>query len=110
MQFRIKWPLPHRSLPKQVGDQEAKAIGQDVNQMATYIMECGGMERIEHLQMHDNNNIYNKVQGFCTGASGVTSQAAVQDVPCASSAVFLLSSERAGWLCADWCSDAQLTF
>lgn len=29
--------------------------------MATYIMECGGMERIEQLQMHDNNNIYNKV-------------------------------------------------
>lgn len=31
-----------------------------MNQMATYIMECGGMERIEQLQMHDNNNIYNK--------------------------------------------------
>lgn len=45
----------------QVGDTEAKAQGQEMNQMATYIMECGGMERIEHLQMHDNNNIYNKV-------------------------------------------------
>lgn len=31
--------------------------------MATYIMECGGMDRIEQLQMHDNNNIYNKVDG-----------------------------------------------
>lgn len=30
--------------------------------MATYIMECGGMERIEQLQMHDNNSIYNKVR------------------------------------------------
>ena len=44
----------------QTGDIEAKAQGQEVNQMATYIMECGGMERIEQLQMHDNNNIYNK--------------------------------------------------
>ncbi|CAM9855081.1 unnamed protein product [Ectocarpus fasciculatus] len=42
------------------GDTEAKAQGQEINQMATYIMECGGMERIEQLQMHDNNNIYNK--------------------------------------------------
>lgn len=48
--------------PEQVGDTEAKAHGQEMNQMATYIMECGGMERIEHLQMHDNNNIYTKVQ------------------------------------------------
>lgn len=46
---------------RQVGETEAKAHGQEVNQMATYIMECGGMERIEQLQMHDNNNIYNKV-------------------------------------------------
>lgn len=44
----------------QTGDTEAKAQGQEINQMATYIMECGGMERIEQLQMHDNNNIYNK--------------------------------------------------
>lgn len=44
----------------QVGDTEAKAHGEEVNQMATFIMECGGMERIEHLQMHDNNNIYTK--------------------------------------------------
>ena len=45
----------------QVGETEAKAQGLEVNQMATYIMECGGMDRIEQLQMHDNNNIYNKV-------------------------------------------------
>lgn len=48
-------------ITNQVGDTEAKAHGQEMNQMAQYIMECGGMERIEHLQMHDNNNIYNKV-------------------------------------------------
>lgn len=45
----------------QTGETEAKAQGQETNQMATYIMECGGMERIEQLQMHDNNSIYNKV-------------------------------------------------
>ena len=46
----------------QTGETEAKAQGQETNQMATYIMECGGMERIEQLQMHDNNSIYNKVR------------------------------------------------
>lgn len=57
--FWFRWNVP--SFTEQVGESEAKAQGQEVNQMATYIMECGGMERIEHLQMHDNNNIYNKV-------------------------------------------------
>ncbi|CAN0072366.1 unnamed protein product [Discosporangium mesarthrocarpum] len=43
-----------------VGEADAKAHGLEMNQMATFIMECGGLEKIEHLQMHDNNNIYNK--------------------------------------------------
>ena len=52
----------------QTGETEAKAQGQETNQMATYIMECGGMERIEQLQMHDNNSIYNKVRRMKTYA------------------------------------------
>lgn len=57
--FSCRWNVP--SFSEQVGDSEAKAQGQEVNQMATYIMECGGIDRIERLQMHENNNIYNKV-------------------------------------------------
>ncbi|KAJ3338173.1 Importin alpha subunit (Karyopherin alpha subunit) (Serine-rich RNA polymerase I suppressor protein) [Gonapodya sp. JEL0774] len=33
---------------------------QNVNQMALYVEECGGMEKIHHLQVHENLEIYKK--------------------------------------------------
>lgn len=45
-----------------VGETDSKAPGgtPDFNQMATYIQDAGGVEKIEQLQMHDNTAIYNK--------------------------------------------------
>lgn len=42
-----------------VGDAESKATGQH-NVMATYIAEADGLEKIEDLQQHSNNDIYEK--------------------------------------------------
>lgn len=42
-----------------VGDQDAKATGSH-NMMATYIAEADGLNKIEDLQHHSNNDIYDK--------------------------------------------------
>ena len=42
-----------------VGDID-KPLNQGVNQMALYIEEAGGMEKIHQLQLHDNQDIYKK--------------------------------------------------
>jgi hypothetical protein len=42
-----------------VGDQDAKATGSH-NMMATYIAEADGLNKIEELQHHSNNDIYDK--------------------------------------------------
>ncbi|KAJ3306448.1 Importin alpha subunit (Karyopherin alpha subunit) (Serine-rich RNA polymerase I suppressor protein) [Kappamyces sp. JEL0829] len=42
-----------------VGDAD-KPITGNYNQMAVYIEEAGGMERIHNLQLHDNGEIYKK--------------------------------------------------
>jgi len=42
-----------------VGDHEAKQTGQ-ANQMATFIDEAEGLSKIEQLQQHENNDIYEK--------------------------------------------------
>jgi HEAT repeat protein len=44
-----------------VGDAEMKATGASKNQMATWIEEAEGLDKIEELQSHDNDDIYNKV-------------------------------------------------
>jgi importin subunit alpha-1 len=54
-----------------VGDQEAKNNGLDQNQMATYINEAGGLDKIEGLQVHENHTIYNKVLKIMTRYFGV---------------------------------------
>jgi hypothetical protein len=42
-----------------IGDQDAKATGSH-NMMATYIAEADGLNKIEDLQHHSNNDIYDK--------------------------------------------------
>lgn len=42
-----------------VGDLDKSSTG-NVNQMALYIEEAGGMEKIHNLQLHDNAEIYKK--------------------------------------------------
>uniref|UniRef100_A0A7S2P4N2 Importin subunit alpha n=1 Tax=Leptocylindrus danicus TaxID=163516 RepID=A0A7S2P4N2_9STRA len=42
-----------------VGEADAKVSGTH-NQMATYIAEAEGLNKIENLQQHDNNDIYEK--------------------------------------------------
>lgn len=42
-----------------VGEEDAKATGQH-NPMATYIAEAEGLTKIEELQQHSNNDIYEK--------------------------------------------------
>jgi len=42
-----------------VGDEESKALGSS-NQMAVYISEAEGLNKIEDLQQHSNNDIYEK--------------------------------------------------
>ena len=42
-----------------VGDTDAKATGAQ-NDMATYIFEADGLNRIEDLQHHSNHEIYEK--------------------------------------------------
>jgi importin subunit alpha-6/7 len=42
-----------------IGDQDAKATGTH-NMMATYIAEADGLNKIEDLQHHSNNDIYDK--------------------------------------------------
>lgn len=37
-----------------------KPMTEGVNRMALYIEECGGMEKIHQLQIHDNVEIYKK--------------------------------------------------
>jgi len=44
-----------------VGDVEMKQKGLPRNQMATWIEEAEGLDKIEELQQHDNDDIYNKV-------------------------------------------------
>lgn len=42
-----------------VGEQD-KAVNDNLNQFSLYIEEAGGMEKIHNLQIHDNEDIYNK--------------------------------------------------
>jgi hypothetical protein len=49
-----------------VGETDAKAQGTDQNEMASFIAETGGMDKIEQLQMHDNLAIYNKALKILT--------------------------------------------
>ena len=42
-----------------VGEADSKITG-TINQMATYIAEAEGLAKIEQLQQHDNNDIYEK--------------------------------------------------
>mmetsp|Transcript_15447 Transcript_15447/g.22971 ORF Transcript_15447/g.22971 Transcript_15447/m.22971 type:complete len:538 (-) Transcript_15447:294-1907(-) len=49
-----------------VGETDAKASGTDNNQMATFIAEAGGLDKIEQLQLHDNLSIYNKALKILT--------------------------------------------
>ena len=37
-----------------------KPLTQGINQMAIYIEEAGGMDKIHQLQLHDNSDIYKK--------------------------------------------------
>jgi len=43
-----------------VGEQDRKLNEDNLNQMALYIEECGGMDKIHNLQAHKNVEIYNK--------------------------------------------------
>ncbi|KAF9580722.1 Importin alpha subunit (Karyopherin alpha subunit) (Serine-rich RNA polymerase I suppressor protein) [Lunasporangiospora selenospora] len=46
-----------------VGEIEKEATG-GLNQYSIYIEECGGMEKINNLQSHDNIDIYKKAYGI----------------------------------------------
>jgi hypothetical protein len=43
-----------------VGDMEKINDPESINRYALYIEECGGMEKIHNLQIHDNIDIYKK--------------------------------------------------
>jgi len=43
-----------------VGEQDRKLNEDNLNQVALYIEECGGMDKIHNLQAHKNVEIYNK--------------------------------------------------
>lgn len=44
-----------------MGDRESKATGSGYNEMASAIAEVGGMVKLEELQQHKHEDIYNKV-------------------------------------------------
>jgi hypothetical protein len=43
-----------------VGDSEAKQIGGETNQMATFVDEAEGLDKIERLRQHENHGICEK--------------------------------------------------
>lgn len=45
-----------------MGDRESKATGSGYNEMASAIAEVGGMVKLEELQQHKHEDIYNKVR------------------------------------------------
>lgn len=45
-----------------MGDAEAKTLGTGYNEMASLVSELGGLQKLEELQQHKNEEIYNKVR------------------------------------------------
>lgn len=50
--------MPHLQILK-VGEDDSKTTGAH-NEMATYVAEAEGLNKIEELQHHSNNDIYEK--------------------------------------------------
>lgn len=58
-----------------VGDREAKQIGSGYNEMAALVAELGGLQKLEELQNHKNEDIYNKVVKMIEAYFGVEEEA-----------------------------------
>lgn len=57
--FSASPPFPASEQILKVGEDEAVATGTH-NQMSTYVAEAEGLNKIEELQQHSNNDIYEK--------------------------------------------------
>merc|ERR1712151_215229 len=62
-----------------VGDDDTKLTGQH-NQMATYIAEAEGLTKIEELQQHSNNDIYEKCIKILETYFGVEDEEEMSDL------------------------------
>jgi importin subunit alpha-6/7 len=62
-----------------VGDEEAKATGTQ-NQMAVYVSEAEGLNKIEDLQQHSNNDIYDKCIKILENYFGVEEEEEMTDI------------------------------
>ncbi|KAI2493455.1 importin alpha [Fragilaria crotonensis] len=61
-----------------VGEEDAKTTG--VNQMATFISEAEGLNKIEELQQHSNNDIYEKCVKILETYFGVEDEEEMTDL------------------------------
>lgn len=64
-----------------VGDMEGKANGTGINQMATYVEEADGLNRIQQLQYHENNKIYEQAVKIVETYFGVEEEEDLEITP-----------------------------